>query len=97
METGQGNIVLDIEESRGSREYFYLFFFPSINKIQFVMVIKWDSLVSAWRMSIGHGLHRWPNQQVQVEKKKSSLRHRTKVSLVFAMVYNMEGSFLLVI
>lgn len=25
METGQGNIVLDIEESRGSRKYIYLF------------------------------------------------------------------------
>lgn len=35
MENGQGNIVLDIEESRGSRKYFY-----SFDKIQFVAVIK---------------------------------------------------------
>jgi hypothetical protein len=39
METGQGNIVLDIEESRGSREY--LFF----NKIQFVTAIIKDPLI----------------------------------------------------
>lgn len=40
METGQGNIVLDIEESRGSRKYIYFF-----NKIQFVKAIKEDPFI----------------------------------------------------
>lgn len=40
METGQGNIVLDIEESRGSRKYIFFF-----NKIQFVKAIKEDPFI----------------------------------------------------